>query len=125
MEHRWSARTPISTRVTLYRNKMPVAVCVATDIGLGGMFVATGPLIYQKDTTLDVDIKLDTDRGPERYRLSACVAYHSQTGVGLMFLESDNEASHTIRRMLQNRSRSQAPKPLMNDAEVTPKRALA
>ncbi|MGD8568651.1 MAG: PilZ domain-containing protein [Gammaproteobacteria bacterium] len=125
MEHRWSARIPIATRVTLYRNKMPVAVCAATDIGLGGMFVATGPLTYSKDTTLEVDIKLDTEQGPTRFRLPACVVYHSQTGVGLMFLESDNEVSRTIRRLLQNRPSSQEPTPLMIDTEATPKRALA
>lgn len=124
MEHRWSARTPISTRVTLYRNKMPVAVCAATDIGLGGMFVATGPLTYSKDTTLEVDLKLQTEQGPARFRLPACVVYHSQTGVGLMFLESDHEVSRTIRRMLQNRSRPQEPTPWVAEPEVTPKRAL-
>ncbi|MGD8572355.1 MAG: PilZ domain-containing protein [Gammaproteobacteria bacterium] len=102
MEHRCSARVPVSYRVTLYRDKMPVAVCATKNISLGGLFVATGPLVYPKNTTLEVDIKLDTEQGAARYRLPACVVFHSQEGVGLMFLESSDEVLDNIRRTMRS-----------------------
>ena len=125
MEHRWSARTLISKRVTLFRNKMPVAVCVAKDIGRGGMFVATGPLTYSKNTILDVEIKLDTDQGPERFRLPACVVYRSEAGVGLMFIETNEEVALHIRRLLLNGVRDQQPESLAPVSNPTPKCATA
>ena len=125
MEHRWSARAPISNRVTLFRNKMPVAVCVAKDIGRGGLFVATGPLTYSKNTILDIDIKLDTDQGSKRFRLPACVVHRSEAGVGLMFLETNEEVALNIRRLLLNGVRDQQPESLVPVTNTTPKCATA
>lgn len=112
MEHRWSARIPLSTRVTLYRNRQPVTECFAKDIGRGGLFVATGPLTYSKNTPLDVDITLDTDEGPKQFCLPAYIIRCTETGVGLMFRESNNELSSLIRRLLLNGVdvRDQAPR---------------
>jgi hypothetical protein len=128
MEHRWSTRIPLSTRVTLYRNKEAVAVCIAKDIGRGGLFVATGPTIsYSTNTTLEVDIKLQTEEGTKRFRLSACIIYRCEAGMGLMFLEPHHEFSVHVRRLLLNGfdARAQAPATPMLDSKPLLKRATA
>jgi hypothetical protein len=100
MEHRWSVRTPFTTKVTLYSNDLPFAVCNSRDIGLGGLFIKTGPLTYRKNWILDIDIELNTDFGMERFRLRTSVVFISETGMGLMFLEPSSAMSRAIRRLL-------------------------
>ena len=100
MENRWSARTPFTAQVTLHHNSLPVAQCRASNIGLGGLFIKTGPLTYPRNSILEVDIKLNTDLGPERFRLRTCVVNSSETGLGLMFLDSNCVVSRSIRQIL-------------------------
>ncbi|MEJ2181883.1 MAG: PilZ domain-containing protein, partial [Gammaproteobacteria bacterium] len=100
MEHRWSTRIPHSTQVTLYHKKLPVAVCTTHDIGLGGLFVTTGPLTYPLDTMLDVEIQLDNDGELKWFRLPASVVHDSENGLGMMFLESNLEVKRSIRQII-------------------------
>jgi hypothetical protein len=126
MEHRWSARIPLSTRVTLYRNKQAVAVCTAKDIGRGGLFVATGSsLSCSTNTTLEVDIKLQTKEGEKRFRLSACIVYRCEAGVGLMFLESNPEFSRHVRWLLLNGVDARAQAPATPTVDTGPARKFA
>lgn len=97
MEHRWSARVPISSRVTLYRNKLPVAICTARDIGRGGLFVSEAPLDYAENTILDIDFPLLTTQGVKRFRMPVCVVHRAKRGMGLMFLENCEEISREVR----------------------------
>ena len=100
MEHRWSVRTPLSTQVTIYHNKLPVAVCTTKDIGLGGLFINSGPITYPVNTTLDLEFKLDSGEEFKQYRMLACVVYGSEKGLGLMFLEPNPEVIRTVRKMI-------------------------
>jgi len=100
MEHRWSVRTPLSTKVTIYHNKIPVAVCTTKDIGLGGLFINSGPLTYPVNTTLDLEFKLDSGKEFKQYRIFSSVVYSSEKGLGLTFLESNQEVTRTVRKMI-------------------------
>jgi hypothetical protein len=100
MEHRWSARLPTTTKVTIYHNRIPVVLCRANDIGMGGMFVETGPLSYPRNTTLEVEFELDTKLESKLFHVRACVVYGSEDGLGLVFLDSNSVLTRTIRQML-------------------------
>jgi len=102
MEHRWRTRIPLSTRVTLYRNNKPIAKCMTKDIGIGGVFLESGSLSYVKNTILTVQLTLETEEGPEQFRLLVCIRHSTDTGVGLMFLADENNFSHHIRQLVLN-----------------------
>ena len=100
MENRWSVRTPLTSMVTLYHNKIPVAVCTAQDIGLGGIFINTGPITYPLNTPIDIEFELGRHDNHKWYRLPACVVHGAKDGMGLMFLEPNSEIKRIIRRMI-------------------------
>jgi hypothetical protein len=100
MEQRWSVRAPFTTQVILHHNALPVAVCTSSDIGLGGLFIKTGPLTYPRNSVLHIDIELNTELGPKRFLLETTVVFSSGAGMGLMFLESNSEITRTIRQLL-------------------------
>lgn len=102
MEHRWSARVPTTTKVIVFHNKIPVALCRTNVIGLGGMFIETGPITYSRNTKLEVEFELATDNGTRLFHLSVCVVRGLAEGMGLMFLDSNSELTQTIRKMLIN-----------------------
>ena len=102
MEHRWSTRIPLSNRITLYQNNEPIAEGIAKDIGRGGLFLESGPLRHVINTTVSVVLTMDTEEGLERFCLLACVIHSSNTGVGLMFLEDNNNFSYHIRQLILN-----------------------
>jgi len=110
MENRWSARTPLSVKVTLYHQRIPVAICTANNIGLGGVFVTTGPLTFPRNTLLDVEFKPDGRSKLSGYRMSTCVAHIANDGLGLAFMESDLEFKRKIRRMLLDGALNHMPK---------------
>jgi hypothetical protein len=109
MEHRWSTRTPYVTQVSLHHNSLPVAVCSVSNIGQGGIFVKTGPLTYQRNSILDVDIKLKTDQGPKWFHTRTIVIYRSDVGLGLMFLDANVELFRSIRQILLDGLVDEAP----------------
>ena len=103
MEHRWSTRIPLTTQVTLSQNMQPEVECVVKDIGHGGMFVETDPSIYSKNTTLTICFNLTTEEGVQRYKLLACVRHCGESGLGLMFLEHENDFSDQIHQLILTR----------------------
>jgi hypothetical protein len=122
MEHRWSARTPYITQVSLHHNSLPVAVCSVSNIGQGGLFVKTGALTYPKNSILEVDIKLKTDQGSKWFHLRTVVVYRSDVGLGLMFLDSNVELFRSIRQILLDGMDMEAP---MDDLDLMPTSAKA
>lgn len=122
MEHRWSVRIPFTTEVILHHNGLPVAVCKSSDIGLGGLFIKTGPLIYPRDSVLDLSIELNTDQGRKRFHLRSAVVFRSETGMGLMFLDPNSTVSRTIRQLLLD---GEHPKMPIHDFGLAPTPVLA
>ena len=122
MEHRWSVRVPFTTQVILHHNGLPVAVCKSSDIGLGGLFIKTGPLTYPRNSVLHIEIELNTELGPKRFRLRTSVVFSSESGMGLMFLESNSAVSRTIRQLLLDAVHHEMP---VHDFGLTPSPAMA
>ena len=115
MEHRWSSRIPLSSQVTLYHNKIPVAICTAHDIGLGGLFITTEPLTYPLNTTLDVEFELDSDGVSKWFRIPACIVHGAKNGLGMMFVETNLEVKRSIRHMILDNALKHAPKDSIDD----------
>ena len=107
MEHRWSTRIPISIKVVIHKNNLPVAVYKTNNIGLGGLSIATGTTRFAKNTVLEAEFELngtglknDTDKGRKFFRVRSCVVYSSEGGIGIMFLDSDSLLFRTLQLVI-------------------------
>lgn len=82
MEHRCSIRKHIAIRVLFYKHGLPVLSGLSRDLGLGGLYVETGPFQWHKNEC--VDVELISSRGA-KLRLPVLVVHQRLQGVGLMF----------------------------------------
>jgi hypothetical protein len=102
MENRWSARIDSSVKIVLYHNRIPVITCQSSNIGLGGIHVNSGPMIYPRNTLLEAKFQLDSDLGPKIFQVQTAVVYSDKNGLGLMFIHSNAILTRTIRQLLHN-----------------------
>jgi hypothetical protein len=100
MENRWSARIDSSVKVVLYHNRIPVITCQASNIGLGGIHVKSGPMIYPRNTLLEAKFQLDSDLGPKLFQVQTAVVYSDKNGLALMFIHSNAILTRTIKQLL-------------------------
>lgn len=109
MEHRWNSRTDTTIRVTLYHSRIPVIVCRASNISLGGLFVKSGPITYPKDTVLEAHFQLENDQGLYEFHARTCVVYSTGHGLGLMFIKPDTTLLKSIREMSYRSDQNKSP----------------
>ena len=95
-------------QVRLYRNKHPVVRCQANYIGLLGMQVDVGPMLYQKGTHLEVELSLDKGDGSQRCKLPAVVTNNSRDGMGLTFLDHDMYTNSILQEIILKSVEKQA-----------------
>lgn len=99
MEHRYSLRKPVSLDVLLYYQGLPVSICPARDIGLGGISVKPTRLAILPLHS-PVEIELLHEDVSKRARLPAYVVHSSSHGVGFLFSTVSQQAFQTIRELL-------------------------
>jgi hypothetical protein len=104
MEHRCNKRLIKAVKVMLYHNGIPVVTCKTRDVGVEGIFVETGPLVYRNNTLLKIEFEIASYNSRQIYRLSAIVVHSSEIGLGLYILESESEAFEAWCNVLQNDS---------------------
>ncbi|MGD8591824.1 MAG: PilZ domain-containing protein [Gammaproteobacteria bacterium] len=101
MERRCNQRLLKTIKVMLYHKGIPVISCKTRDIGVEGIFVETGPLVYRNNTLLRIEFEVTLINSRQFYRLSAIVAHSSEIGLGLYILESESAAINAWCRVLQ------------------------
>lgn len=92
MEHRCNKRLVKAIKVMLYHNGIPVAICKTRDIGVEGVFVETGSMVYRNNTLLKIEFEVISNNSRQLYRLSAIVVHSSGKGLGLFILDRESEA---------------------------------
>jgi uncharacterized lipoprotein YajG len=126
MEHRWSDRIFSSFDVLLFNNNIPVVECKASNIGLYGMFVKTGPVRYARNSVLDVEIVTDAKKHPKKYRLPAYVVHQSKEGLGLAFKDDNPDVIGVIKNLIRNVSNNRSPGNLIRgNEELINKKSVA
>ena len=83
MEHRCSVRKPLGFQLMLYKHGLPIQNGVCRNLGLGGLFIETGPRDWRRNEYLEVEIL--GKNGLPSMRLGAVVVHHDAAGAGLMF----------------------------------------
>ena len=101
MEHRCNKRLAKAIKVMLYHNGIPIVSCKTQNIGVDGIFVETGSLVYKNNTPLKIEFEVALNKSRQLYLLSAIVAHSSEKGLGLYILESDSEALKVWCNVLQ------------------------
>jgi hypothetical protein len=103
MEHRWSDRVFSSLDVLLFKNDIPVVSCKASNIGLYGMFVKTGPVRYARNSVLDVEFPVsDKVRQKKTRRVPVYVVHQSDEGLGLAFRDETPETVGFVKKIIQS-----------------------
>lgn len=100
MEHRASPRKTISQYVLVYQNNLPVLRGTARNISLEGLFLETGPVIFKKDTLLEVEFHLGTGAMRKHYRVPVVVRRKTKTGLGMVFKNIETESVRRIQEFL-------------------------
>lgn len=84
MEHRCSVRKPLGFQLLLYKHGLPIQSGVCRNLGLGGLFIETGPRDWRRNEYLEVEIL--GANGLPSMRLAVVVIHHDmKKGAGLMF----------------------------------------
>ena len=101
MEHRWSVRKPHQCSVIVDCPRGGLAATQLRNIGIGGMFVETGKVDLPLNALVSVAFTLSRDDNRDEFCLPALVVHRTDSGAGVMFLESELDMLRTLRRALQ------------------------
>lgn len=102
MERHCDKRLLKAIKVNVYHNGIPVVSCKTRDIGVEGIFIETGPLVYKNNTHLKIEFEVTLNKRHQLYRLSTIVAYSSEMGHGLYIVEGETQALKIWCKALQN-----------------------
>lgn len=106
IEHRHTKRVTVSDKVSIYHRGTLVATCEMKDISTDGMAIWTGPLQFNRNTMLEVEINAAAEDSPSRVRLAAMVVYSEEKILGLMFGQVTDTAKQFLRNFIQNALRA-------------------
>jgi hypothetical protein len=119
MEHRWSDRVFSSLDVLLVKNDIPVVSCKASNIGLYGMFVKTGPVRYARNSVLDVEFPVSTkERQKKTKRVPVYVVHQSEDGLGLAFRDESPETIGFVKKLIQNITNTKSIRTSLRNSEA-------
>ncbi|MFP4615235.1 MAG: hypothetical protein ACLFRB_05115 [Thiohalorhabdus sp.] len=65
--------SPLPDRVLLYHNSIPVAICSTKHFTAESLELYCGPLRYERNTDLEVEVQFDLAEPESRFRLPARV----------------------------------------------------
>lgn len=101
MEKRWCQRIPVTLEVMVHYHGRRLAKCAVENISLCGINLRSGPLSFQRDTPLQIQM-LDADHlGEGQDMINAIVVRNSPDGVGLMFSPTEPEMLRSIIRQFK------------------------
>ncbi len=105
IEHRWHPRVPITIPVALHYKNGAYGRGFALDISAGGLFVKTAIKSWYGGC---VDVRMTLTRSPQSYplRLPSLVVRRSNSGIGLMFLDLDEQADRIVAELLRTNADS-------------------
>lgn len=98
MEKRWCQRIPVSINAVIQRNGYGLGRVEVKDISLRGMCLKCGPLVFYKNTKLQIkfpDAQLITGNTDT---VNAVVVRNTNTDIGLMFAPTEPELINSIIR---------------------------
>ena len=81
MEHRCNKRLVKAIKVMLYHNGIPVAICKTRDIGVEGVFVETGSMVYRNNTLLKIEFEVILNNSRQLYLSCILNQYRSRQAI--------------------------------------------
>jgi hypothetical protein len=102
MEHRWNIRKPHQCSVIVDCPRIGLAATQLRNIGTGGMFVDTGKVDLPLNAMINVAFTLGRDHNREEFCMPALVVRRTDSGAGIMFLESELDVLRTLRGALHD-----------------------
>jgi len=85
IDHRDQVRVPVSMKVILCSNSLPVMSTETLNISRDGVLLDTGSTVYEKHEILELEFQDLEGNTQQWYRLSAEVIHSSRHGLGLKF----------------------------------------
>ncbi|MEW7980313.1 MAG: PilZ domain-containing protein [Candidatus Sedimenticola endophacoides] len=106
IEHRRSARKPISMDVVVSCRNLGLVKGQTLDVGLGGMFVETGRVRLPVNTMINVSVLIEGAHGVSPFKTGAMVVHRRNGGAGVMFIDPPVELQTLLRRTLYGQRES-------------------
>lgn len=107
MEHRRSSRTLLRQDVGLESARVGALAATTHDLSLGGMFVETAPRALPPRTLVTVTLDLPTGGSHRRtFMLEATVVRSDRNGLGLMFLQMEQDEIRALSEALAAQHKS-------------------
>ncbi|HKQ30855.1 MAG TPA: PilZ domain-containing protein [Burkholderiales bacterium] len=100
MEHRWSARKPVTGNVVVECPRVGLIRATMRDVSLSGMFVETGPMVLPLNAPVSVVFSLSPSKSGDDHCLQAMIVRHTTKGAGIMFLDPDTDIIRAMRSTL-------------------------
>lgn len=100
MEHRWSARKPITGNVIVECPRVGLVRAVMRDVGLGGMFVENSTVNLPLNAPVSVIFDLPESGRGDGYCLQAMIVRRNANGAGIMFLDPEPDVLRSMRTAL-------------------------
>lgn len=100
MEHRWSARRPVTGNVVVECPRIGLVRAALRDVSLGGMCVETNAVVIPINAPVSVVFDLESDEQREGYCLQAMVVRHTSRGAAIMFLDPEASVVRSMRDVL-------------------------
>ena len=100
VEHRWSARKPLSIEVGLYYPPIGRINGRTRDVSLEGMFVDLQGAQIPPQSRVEVTFTVNNNGEPTEHRLPAYVVHERDGGVGLMLQHVGYREFDALRYML-------------------------
>lgn len=100
MEHRWSARKPVTGNVIVECPRIGLVRAALRDISLGGMLVETTAVVLPLNAPVSVVFDLPLEDRREGFCLQAMIVRHTSGGAGVMFLDPETSVMRSMRDVL-------------------------
>lgn len=101
MEHRFFSRKRIILDINLFHGGQYLGCFGLRNIGLGGLFIETGPIDLSPNMAVEVGLPIN-DEEPETGSMKGLIVHRSDEGVGIMLTDHEPSDIRTIGRLMRN-----------------------
>lgn len=87
-------------KVRLYRDSSLVALCKVLYVDFLGMFIETNPLLYPKNTFMELEFEDNANRYGPTKKFPVIVTNRTTAGLGLKFIDIDKQREQYLLKVI-------------------------
>jgi len=104
MEKRWSKRSKVVAKIRFLSAAGELVPAKLRNLGIEGGFVEIDSALAAEEHEATIELKLETDSGPETFMLTSRVVHLAPDGVGIMFRDLKPRVVRALMRAVESPS---------------------